>query len=176
MAAIGDSPQAVAARRRPSLRISVRRLPPGVTKVRFLRVVRSSAKWWSIRVVGATRRPPGRADGHGVIGFSAKVSGGAAGMTTTWTTTIGRRILRREFDVGIDPGIAWNQGPAYPTFDQWDLESVIMHELGHVAGRDHSASCADSPMADGIANGEWWRRPGDWFRHGCANAPGQPIG
>jgi hypothetical protein len=50
-----------------------------------------------------------------------------------------------------------------------DLETVILHELGHVAGnRFHvPRGCADTPMVIGLATGEWWRSTTDFSYRGC---------
>jgi hypothetical protein len=45
-----------------------------------------------------------------------------------------------------------------------DLESVLIHELGHFAGnKEHAAQCTNSPMASGLAAGEWWHGPRNRF-------------
>ncbi len=36
-----------------------------------------------------------------------------------------------ELDMAIDDGVNWQLGPAAPTGSQYDLESVLLHELGH---------------------------------------------
>jgi hypothetical protein len=59
-------------------------------------------------------------------------------------------------------------GPARPAADEYDLESVVLHELGHMAGnRKHSRRCMNSPMGLALGMGEWWRTPHDWYRRGC---------
>ena len=86
------------------------------------------------------------------------------GLTTTFTLR-GRVV---EQDVRFNAAAPWNQGPRYPDFDEMDLESVVLHEFGHMAGvHRHKARCANSPMVEAIGPGEWWRGPhDDWF-FGC---------
>jgi len=78
-------------------------------------------------------------------------------------TLVSSRVVER--DVVIDSRVAWEEGPEYPSGDQYDLETVLIHELGHFAGnRRHATRCdQSSPMIDTIFNGEWWRTPGDAF-------------
>jgi hypothetical protein len=59
----------------------------------------------------------------------------------------------------------WAAGPGYPALDQIDLESVLLHEVGHMAGtKRHRKPCANSPMVEVLGAGEWWRGPRDkWF-------------
>jgi hypothetical protein len=62
-------------------------------------------------------------------------------------------------------GEKWSAGPGYPGLDEIDLESVVLHELGHMAGnKKHTARCANSPLGEALGAGEWWRGPRDkWF-------------
>ena len=67
----------------------------------------------------------------------------------------------------------WAQGPAHPTDDEYDLETVILHELGHWAGnlRHTPVGCHDTPMVKGLGPGEWWRSPSDWHYDACGARP-----
>ena len=66
--------------------------------------------------------------------------------------------------------VPWEAGPEHPDLGHVDLETVIIHELGHAAGnaRHTAMGCYDTPMVVGLANGEWWRSPQDWSYRRCA--------
>src|SRR5262249_30181790 len=70
-----------------------------------------------------------------------------------------------EQDLALNPAEDWAAGPGYPGLSQIDLESVLLHELGHMAGnKRHRAVCANSPMIAALGAGEWWRGARDhWF-------------
>ena len=70
-----------------------------------------------------------------------------------------------ERDLALRAGENWAAGPDYPALDEVDLESVLIHELGHMAGnKAHTARCANSPMDEALGAGEWWRGSRDkWF-------------
>jgi hypothetical protein len=68
----------------------------------------------------------------------------------------------------LRPDLPWKGGPGYPALDQFDLESVLLHELSHFAGnKRHTPRCANSPLVVGLAAGEWWRAPSDRWMFGC---------
>jgi hypothetical protein len=75
--------------------------------------------------------------------------------------------IRVEEDIVLSSAMAWQAGPAYPTAWQVDLETVLLHELGHVAGRGHVEGCSSTPMWTSLAQGDWWRGIDDWHRAGC---------
>jgi hypothetical protein len=78
-----------------------------------------------------------------------------------------------ERDMTINPAFPWNQGPRHPTLAEVDLETVLLHEFGHMAGNlQHATGCRNSPLVDKAGFGEWWRSPSDWYRIGCPS-PGQ---
>jgi hypothetical protein len=70
-----------------------------------------------------------------------------------------------ESDLALNASENWNAGPKYPALDQVDLESVLLHELGHMAGnKKHKPRCSNSPMIEALGAGEWWRGARDkWF-------------
>lgn len=162
-------------RRRGGRRLLVytRGLPPGVSAARLRYLASVTARRWGLRVGGTTTRRPGAVDGVSVLGFSSKIRSGALGAN--------RRVTERRFrprpgrapavetrlvdsDVLIRRDVAWFDGPGYPALHQYDLESVLIHELGHYAGNlFHRRRCTPHPLVDAGTNGEWWRGPRDWF-------------
>jgi hypothetical protein len=153
----------------PELYVNLSHRPRGVSASRFRYLVHKSARRWGIRVAGFTDRPPQRGDGINVIGFS-RITEGDNGDTLAISTFIDGAPTRRELDVRLNSQRRWEEGPTLPAFSEWDLETVILHELGHAAGAQHTRRCLNSPMAPGLANGEWWRGSKNWFRYHCSNS------
>jgi hypothetical protein len=60
---------------------------------------------------------------------------------------------------------------AHPTGEEYDLETVVLHELGHWAGnlRHTPIGCHDTPMVKGLGPGEWWRSSSDWHYDACGS-------
>jgi hypothetical protein len=142
-------------------------VPPSVSKARFLELVRNSARRWRLHSAG-TR--PGRAvfgNGRSEVGFSnLQIPRSALGVTIFGRPGAGGR---RERDLILRADIPWQDGPEHPTRREIDLETVILHELGHFAGnRFHiPRGCRDTPMVVGLATGEWWRSTGDFAYRAC---------
>lgn len=65
--------------------------------------------------------------------------------------------------------VPWEAGPEHPDLNHVDLETAVIHELGHAAAnRRHSAmGCNDTPMVVGLANGQWWRSRQDYSYRKC---------
>jgi hypothetical protein len=82
-----------------------------------------------------------------------------------------------ESDVQMDstPGAPWYSGPDHPPSDQLDLESVLLHELGHAAGLAHQPQDCDpsTPMRPSSSNGEYWRGVDEVFylQSQCGDPP-----
>jgi hypothetical protein len=174
--------------------------PAGVDAARLYALAENSAKRWKMAVVGNAGQEPGVRDGTQVIGFSRATDPKALGVTSVWTrarfkiktTRVCTRVkgkrrcknVRRyvrngvevvERDVQLNPFVLWEQGPAYPAATEYDLESTILHELGHFANPmkdNHVFGCENSPMIDSISPGEFWRDADDWVRYGCSEAAG----
>jgi hypothetical protein len=174
--------------------------PTGVDAARLYTLADASAKRWKMAVLGNAGQDPGVRDGTQVLGFSRKTNPKALGVTSVWTRARYRtktvkvcarvngrkrcRNVRRyvragievvERDIQLNPFVPWEQGPAYPSPAHYDLESTILHEIGHFAHPtkdNHVFGCENSPMIDSIAPGEFWRDADDWLRYGCTAAPG----
>jgi hypothetical protein len=147
-------------------------IPPGVTRGRFLALVRNAARRWRLHSRGAF---PGRArfgNGRSEVGFdTAEVPRAALAVTI-----VGRRRANgtRERDLLLRADLPWEQGPEHPSRARVDLETVLLHEFGHVAGnpRHVPRGCRNTPMVVGLATGEWWRSTTDFSYRACNQAAG----
>jgi hypothetical protein len=174
--------------------------PAAVSAERLYELADASARRWELRVAGETSAPPGVRDGTQAFGFSTDTNPDALGVTSVWTRTRyrvikirrctrsgGRRVCRTskryrkvgeevvEKDVQLNPFVTWQQGPVYPTRAEYDLESTILHELGHFANPlkdNHVRGCENTPMIASISPGEYWRDADDWLRLGCSASTG----
>jgi hypothetical protein len=135
--------------------------PDSVSGMRFQKVVKTAATRWGLKTLRWTSARAGVHDGFNVAGFSSKVDAGVLGVQTDYV----RRGKLVESDLALNADENWNPGPDYPALDQVDLESVVLHELGHMAGnKKHRARCTNSPMIEALGAGEWWRGTRDkWF-------------
>jgi hypothetical protein len=150
-----------------SFRIRTSGVPAGVSQARFLALVRNSGRRWRLHSVGTLAGQPRFGNGRSEVGFSTtQVPPEALAVTI-----IGRR--RRgggvERDLIIRADIPWDEGPDHPTRRQYDLETVILHEMGHFAGNEFHVprGCRDTPMVVGLARGEWWRSTTDFSYRAC---------
>jgi hypothetical protein len=145
-------------------------IPPSVDRARFLALVRNSGRRWRLHSLGRRPGRPRFGNGRSEVGFStALVPRGALAVTAVGR----RRAGGRERDLVLRADLPWEQGPEHPTRAGIDLETVLLHEFGHVAGnRFHvPRGCADTPMVVGLASGEWWRSTTDYSYRAC-NATG----
>jgi hypothetical protein len=142
-------------------------VPQGVSRARFLELVRNSGRRWRLHSEGTRPGRPVFGNGRSEVGFSnTQVPRQALGVTI-----FGRRGPggRRERDLILRGDLPWQDGPEHPTRRQIDLETVILHEFGHVAGnRFHvQRGCRNTPMVVGLATGEWWRSTADFEYRDC---------
>jgi hypothetical protein len=144
-----------------SFLISAGNLPAAVSKTRFRTLAHTAAVRWRLRARGWTTAVAGVHDGKSVAGFSPDVPDGVLGLETDYLRN--GRVVER--DLALNTAEDWAAGPAYPGLAQVDLESVMLHELGHMAGnKRHRARCTNSPMIESLGAGEWWRGARDhWF-------------
>lgn len=148
--------------------VSTADMPDAVSRTRFRALARTTAARWGLHAAGWTTLVAGVRDGHDVAGFSADVPTGVLGVETDFTS--GGRVV--EQDLALNPAEDWAAGPDYPGLGQIDLESVLLHELGHMAGnKRHRSLCSNSPMIVALGAGEWWRGARDhWFGDCTASA------
>jgi hypothetical protein len=83
--------------------------------------------------------------------------------------------LIHESDLQMDttPPLAWYSGTDHPTNNEYDLETVMLHELGHAAGLAHQPQNCDpsTPMRPSTANGEFWRGVDEVFYQNPCTVP-----
>ena len=147
-------------------------IPASVTRGRFLGLVRNAGRRWRLHSLGTLPGRPRFGNGRSEVGFStAQVPRQALAVTV-----VGRRRAdgRRERDLIVRADLPWEQGPDHPSRARVDLETVLLHEFGHVAGNpSHVArGCRDTPMVIGLATGEWWRSTTDFSYRACNQAAG----
>jgi hypothetical protein len=162
--------------------LSTRALPSGLDPARFRFLAAQSARRWGLHLDGWTSRASTARDHVNVVGFGpVPVAGALAVQRDGWDELYrsGRFVGRvlTDQDLITDPSLEWAQGPARPTSTEYDLESVLIHELGHLAGNHrHAKLCSNSPMGPVLGPGEWWHTPHDWYRRGCAHTqPGRLL-
>ncbi len=164
----GPIPPTIGRRGRGTFLVSTRGIPSGVSPSRFYGLARQSARRWGLRVRGWTKLRPGRLDRRNVIGFSTALPSDVWGRART--IGIGRRVVDR--DIQLNGREKWHAGPGFPDLDEGDLETTLIHELGHAAGNPrHVKGCVNSPMIESGASGEWWRAPDDFFFFACHTRP-----
>jgi hypothetical protein len=138
--------------------------PAGLDGLRFQTLARTAAKRWGLRALTWTSVKAGRRDGFNVAGFSSKLPAGALGLEIDYAKQ--GRVVEQDLTLRADAD--WNAGPGYPQLDQVDLQSVLLHELGHMAGaKRHQKRCKNSPMVAALGAGEWWRGAKDYFFADC---------
>jgi hypothetical protein len=97
-------------------------------------------------------------DGINVIRFDngSELGAGILGVGSTyWSYTFGTMENYwkvTEMDITLDDGTNWNYGPGTCGGAQYDLESVMLHELGHLHQFNHVINTS-STMNYAIANG-----------------------
>ncbi len=97
-------------------------------------------------------------DGVNVIRFDngSELGAGVLGMGSTYWSycfgTMENYWKVTEMDITLDDGTNWNYGPASPGGAQYDFESVLLHELGHLHQFNHVINTS-STMHYAISNG-----------------------
>jgi hypothetical protein len=148
-----------------SFYLSAAEFPAVVSSKRFQSLARTTAARWGLHALRWTSAGAGKQDGFNVAGFSTAVPDDVLGVETDYTQR--GRVIER--DLALNARQNWAAGPDYPALDEVDLESVLLHELGHMAGnRHHRKRCTNSPMIDALGEGEWWRGGRDHWFADCA--------
>ncbi len=144
-----------------SFYLSSANFPAMVDGRRFQKLTRTASARWGLKTKRWTSVEAGVQDGFNVAGFSTRVSQDTLGVQTDFVRA--GVVIERDLELNADQN--WSAGPDYPALDQIDLESVLIHELGHMAGnKRHLGRCTNSPMGRALGAGEWWRGSRDkWF-------------
>ena len=118
---------------------------PGVTPQQFQAAVTRAFSTWqaeentdiSSTFVGFVQSPPFVEDGANVIGYLSRLSQDRTLAATTFTVdeTDGRIV---ESDIFFNTIFPWSTAEAGGT-DRYDVESIALHEIGHLLGLSHSA-------------------------------------
>ncbi len=141
--------------------------PASVDGKRFQTLAKKAAARWGLHALRWTSAAAGKRDGFNVAGFSSSLPDGALGLETDYMSR--GRVVERDLALAADQN--WDAGPDYPALDQIDLETVLLHELGHMAGNTrHRKRCANSPMIEALGEGEWWRGSRDHWYADCTSA------
>jgi hypothetical protein len=176
-------------RRLRSFVTSRRALPPGVSRDRWLALADTTAGRWGLRSRRVASYGVDNGDYENQVGFGYDLRNRTLGSTITSqilryrrvrvcgvrTCWYRRHVVRKrtvDRDIVLNYWKRWQEGPAYPTRREYDLQTVLIHEMGHLAGNGHRGSCVNSPMVEGGLPGDWWRSPGDYYWVGCGSSAG----
>lgn len=178
-------------------RLSTDGTPADVGKGRWAAIATRSGSRWGLKKVGTTYGRPYTGDGSVEVGWGwlpAAVLGRETDRyrnyyrryrTLRWICNrppgdrrscgwSRRKLVRSRLvdaDLVMNRGVRWQPGPAYPSDAEFDLESVVLHEMGHLAGSaKHAPLCEVTPMVVALGRGEWWRSTGDWNFTDCGFA------
>ncbi len=150
-----------------SFYLSTTDFPGTVDSSRFKQLAKTTASRWGLKALRWTSAKAGVQDGFNVAGFSSDVAAGVLGVQTDYV----KRGKLVESDLALRADESWAQGPDYPALYEVDLESVLLHELGHMAGnKKHRMRCTNSPMVEALGAGEWWRGARDKWYGDCSSA------
>jgi hypothetical protein len=145
-------------------------VPRGMSRARYLTLVRNSGRRWRLHSLGTAPGRPVFGNGRSEVGFSTtQVPRQALGVTISGPVFRAGRRVGVERDLILRGDLPWQEGPEHPARYQVDLETVLLHEFGHMAGNNRHAprGCSDTPMVVGLAGGEWWRSTGDFSYRAC---------
>ena len=169
-------------RLRLSFLVSTDGIPESVGSERFVAMAETQGARWGLRPDGVTFDKVSLRNRRSEVGFSTRVPDGLLGISLTRTLVRYRRYVRcrlgpdgsrsgcvttgvkkvgttvTDRDVLLQSDVPWEPGPAWPEATEFDLQTVLIHELGHFAGNQrHDANCTVAPMTPSLSPGDWWR-------------------
>jgi hypothetical protein len=178
-------------------RVSTDGTPANVGAGRWAAIADRAGARWGMKNVGRTYGRPYSGDGYVEVGWGW-LRAGTLGVETDLYQPVYRRYRKPRWICNQPPGerrrcgwgrrklvrsrlidadlvmsrrVPWQPGPAYPSDTEYDLESVVLHEMGHLAGNSrHARLCKVTPMVEALDTGEWWRSTADWHFKGCGFA------
>jgi len=118
---------------------------PGVTTDDFLAAVRRAFNSWeavptatiSFQLAGITNALPGRDDGLSTLGFLNRPELDRVLASTSYLVDAATGALV-ESDIFFNSSFAWSVAPNGEP-NRFDVESIALHEIGHLTGLGHSA-------------------------------------
>ena len=162
--------------------ISIDGIPDDVDSERFTALAESQGERWGHKPGGITFAGVNLHNHRTEVGFSDRVPDGALAVTWFNYRVRYRRLMRcritpagvrygcvvlkvqkigvrvTDRDILVRRDIPWALGPTWPTPEQFDLQTTLIHEFGHLAGNlRHAANCDVAPMTPSLAPGDWWR-------------------
>ena len=99
-------------------------------------------------------------DGINIVRFAGptELEAGVLGITRNYYDQCdGSTAFPKEIDLSYDPDVDWHTGTSNPSFSQMDMESVIVHELGHAHQLGHVKDAGDFMYAT-ISKGQVKRK------------------
>jgi Matrixin/Carboxypeptidase regulatory-like domain len=127
---------------------------PGVGATELQDAVgRAFATWQAVptsaityQFAGATAAVPGRDDGVSTLGFQSRPDMDRVLAATSFLVDASTGALI-ESDIFFNSAFAWSVAPAGEA-NRFDLESIALHEIGHLSGLAHSA-LGETELRDG---------------------------
>lgn len=127
---------------------------PGVTASQFQGAVSAAFKTWeavpsasiSYTFGGFTRGLPGEDDGRTTLGFMNEPELDRVLASTSYLVD-GETGELLESDIFFNSAFAWSVVPEGER-GRWDVESIALHEIGHLSGLGHSA-IGETELASG---------------------------
>ncbi|HUR35690.1 MAG TPA: matrixin family metalloprotease [Vicinamibacterales bacterium] len=118
---------------------------PSVTSVQFQQAVANAFKTWeavptasiSYQFGGFTRSLPGQDDGRSTLGFQNEPDLDRVLASTSYLVD-GNTGELIESDIFFNSAFQWSTA-ATGERGRWDVESIALHEIGHLSGLGHSA-------------------------------------